>query len=150
MQAAYIFNHAGAPWLTQYWSREVVNQVFSGLSPYFGYNGEEDQGLIGTLSVLMKLGLFQMSGGCEENPYYEIGSPIFDAVTIKLNNNYYKGKSFRIETTNNCSANRYIQSSQINGVPFKTFRIRHSDIVNGGLLSLQMGPAPNLKWGIEE
>lgn len=150
MQAAFIFNHAQAPWLTQYWSREVVNQVFSGLSPYYGYSGEEDQGLMGTLSALMKLGLFQMSGGCEENPYYEIGSPIFDAITIKLDSNYFKGKSFRIEARNNNSVNRYIQNSHLNGVPLHTFRIRHSDIVNGGTLRLQMGPAPNFQWGVAE
>lgn len=147
MQAAFIFNHAGAPWLTQYWSREVVNQVFSGLSPYSGYNGEEDQGLIGALSVLMKTGLFQMSGGCEEDPYYEIGSPLFDAVVIKLDQRYYKGKSFRIETLNNGSMNRYIQRAELNGAPIDSFRIRHSDVVNGGTLTLHMGAAPNMAWG---
>jgi predicted alpha-1,2-mannosidase len=149
MQAAYIFNYAGAPWLTQYWSREVTNQVFSGLSPYYGYNGEEDQGLIGALSALMKVGLFQMTGGCEENPYYEIGSPVFDAVTIALNPAYYKGKSFRIEARNNSSANRYVQSGTLNGKAFTSFRIHHNDIVNGGTLQLQMSDAPNKQWGVE-
>lgn len=149
MQVAFIFNYAGAPWLTQYWSREVVDQVFSSLSPYHGYSGEEDQGLMGTLSALMKIGLFQMTGGCEENPYYEIGSPIFDAVTIALHPEYYKGKTFRIETINNSSARRYIQSAQLNGKQVNSFRIRHSDIVNGGKLVLQMDDAPNKKWGIE-
>lgn len=149
MQAAYIFNYAGAPWLTQYWSREVTNQVFSGLSPYYGYNGEEDQGLIGALSTLMKIGLFQMSGGCEENPYYEIGSPLFDAVTITLNPAYYRGKSFRLETKNNSSANRYVQSATLNGKNFTSFRIRHTDIVMGGSLVLHMSDAPNKQWGVE-
>lgn len=149
MQGAFIFNHAGAPWLTQYWTREVINQVFSGLSPYYGYSGEEDQGLLGALTSLMKIGLFQMSGGCEENPYYELGSPIFDAVTIHLNPAYYKGKSFRIETKNNSHANRYIQSASLNGRPFQSFRIRHSDIVNGGKMVLEMSDAPNKQWGIE-
>jgi putative alpha-1,2-mannosidase len=149
MQVAYVFNYAGAPWLTQYWSREVINQVFSGLSPYYGYNGEEDQGLMGALSALMKIGLFQMTGGCDENPYYEIGSPIFDAVDITLNPSYYKGKSFRIETKNNSSANRYIQSARLNEREITSFRIRHTDIVNGGRLILQMSDTPNKQWGIE-
>jgi predicted alpha-1,2-mannosidase len=147
MQAAFIFNYAGAPWLTQYWSREVVNQVFSGLSPYHGYNGEEDQGLMSALSVLMKVGLFQMSGGCEENPYYEIGSPLFDAVTIKLDQRYYKGSSFRIESRGNSNTNRYIQRSQLNEGAIHSFRIRHTDIINGGKLILDMGPGPNYSWG---
>lgn len=148
MQAAYIFNYAGAPWLTQYWSREVVNQVFSGLSPYYGYNGEEDQGLIGALSALMKIGLFQMTGGTEENPYYEIGSPMFDAVTLKLSLQYYSGKTFRIEARNTSSNNRYIRSALLNGKSFNSFRIRHSDIINGGNLILEMSDSPNKKWGL--
>lgn len=150
MQAAFIFNYAGAPWLTQYWSREVINQVFSGISPYYGYNGEEDQGLIGALSVLMKAGLFQMTGGCEEDPAYEIGSPIFDTVTISLHPDFYKGKTFRIEARNNSHSNRYIQSAQLNGKSFQSFRIRHSDVVNGGTLVLDMSAMPNKQWGLEK
>lgn len=149
MQAAFIFNHTGQPWLTQYWSREVINQAFSGLSPYHGYNGDEDQGLMGALSVLMKIGLFQMTGGCEEDPTYEIGSPIFDAVTITLNPSYYKGKSFRIEIKNNSSINRYIQSAKLNDLSLNSPWMRHSDLVNGGQLLLIMSDAPNRHWGIE-
>ena len=146
---AYIFNYAGAPWLTQYWSREIIDQVFSGLSPYSGYNGEEDQGLMGALSVLIKLGLFQMTGGCEEDPYYEIGSPIFDAATITLDPRYYPGKRFRIEARNTSSNYRYVQSATLNGKPHRAFRIRHQDIANGGVLTLDMSDAPNKQWGIE-
>ncbi|NND31043.1 MAG: glycoside hydrolase family 92 protein, partial [Saprospiraceae bacterium] len=62
MQTAFIFNHAGAPWLTQYWSRKVVEKVYNDLSPESGYSGDEDQGLMGSLAVLMKLGLFSMDG----------------------------------------------------------------------------------------
>jgi len=149
MQVAYIFNYAGKPWLTQYWSREVVNQVFSGLSPYTGYSGEEDQGLMGSLSVLMKLGIFQMTGGCEEDPYYEIGSPIFDAVTIQLHPAFYPGKTFRITSQHNSSANRYIQSAVLNGKSLLSFRFRHSELIKGGSLSLEMADAPNHNWGIE-
>lgn len=149
MQVGFIFNYAGVPWLTQYWTREVTNHVFSGLSPYNGYSGEEDQGLIGALCVLMKMGIFQMNGGCEENPRYEIGSPLFDGVTVQLHPAYYKGKSFRIEARNNSSANRYIQAAQLNNKEVKSFSVRHNDIVNGGTLVLQMSDTPNKQWGVE-
>ena len=88
MQMAYLFNYAGAPWLTQYWSRAVIDSVYSGLSPHFGYSGDEDQGLMGSLSVLMKMGIFTMRGGTELDPVYEIGSPIFDEITIHLDQNW--------------------------------------------------------------
>ncbi|MCP5116141.1 MAG: glycoside hydrolase family 92 protein, partial [bacterium] len=41
---AHLFSHAGAPWLTQYWVRRVKQETFGDVSPYGGYNGDEDQG----------------------------------------------------------------------------------------------------------
>jgi predicted alpha-1,2-mannosidase len=145
--AAFIFNHAGAPWLTQYWSREVIGKAYEDLSPQYGYNGDEDQGLMGSLSVLMKIGLFQMTGGCEEDPVYEIGSPVFDAVEIRLHPSYYRGKLFRIETKNNSSKNRYIKNGELNGRPQTSVEVRHHEIVNGGRLVLKMTDKPNRAWG---
>jgi len=138
-QAAFIFNHARQPWLTQKWCRTVVDSVFSGLSPTIGYQGDEDQGLMGSLAVLMKIGLFQMSGGCEEDPIYEIGSPVFDKVTIHLNPDYYQADTFEIITTNNGSDAPYIQSTTLNGNPLDTFYFRHSHINAGARLTIEMG-----------
>lgn len=147
-ETVFIFNHAGAPWLTQYWSRMVVDSAYSKLSPYFGYNGDEDQGLMGSLSVLMKIGLFQMTGGCEPDPVYELGSPIFDKVTINLNPNYYKASQFIMEAVNNSENNKYIQSTTLSGNPVNTYFIRHSDINRGSTLVLKMGDSPSKTCGI--
>jgi predicted alpha-1,2-mannosidase len=149
-QAAFIFNYAGAPWLTQYWSRTIVDSAYSDLSPYYGYNGDEDQGLMGSLSVLMKLGMFQMTGGCEENPKYELGSPLFDKVTIDLNPRYYRAKNLIIETRNNSPQSPYIQSVSLNGQPLQTFYFRNSDINEGARLLIEMGIKPNKEWGIDQ
>ena len=109
IHTAFIFSAVGAPWLTQKWSRAVVDSVYSGLSPNYGYNGDEDQGLMGSLAVLMKIGLFQVNGGTEIDPAYQIGSPIFDKVEIDLSSEYYSGKTFTIETVNNSKDNVYIK-----------------------------------------
>src|SRR5690606_3798230 len=101
IQTSFVFNHLGRPDLTQYWTRAVISRTFSGVSPETGYSGDEDQGLMGSLNVLMKVGLFQMNGGTEENPGYQIGSPLFNKVTIHLNPNYYEGGKFEIEAKNN-------------------------------------------------
>jgi len=146
-QQAFLFNHAGAPWLTQYWSRTVVDSVFTNMSPFFGYQGDEDQGQMGALAVLMKIGLFQMSGGCDEDPIYEIGSPVFDKVTIHLNQKFYKARVFSIETKNNGANSPYIQSATLNGKPLKNYYFRHSDINNGAKLVLNMSNIPNKAWG---
>jgi len=146
-QAAFIFNPAGAPWLTQYWSRTVVDSVFTNMSPYFGYQGDEDQGQMGALSVLMKIGIFQMSGGCEEDPIYEIGSLVFDKVTIHLNPKYYKARVFSIETKNNGASSPYIQSATLNGKLLEKYYFRHSDINIGAKIFFEMGDKPNKTWG---
>ncbi|HYC85504.1 MAG TPA: GH92 family glycosyl hydrolase [Chryseosolibacter sp.] len=148
MHASFIFNHAGAPWLTQYWTREVVDHVYSALSPSEGYSGDEDQGLMGALGVILKMGIFQMTGGCEPDPRYDICSPIFDSITIKLDPRYYPGKSFRIETRNNSHANRYIRSARLNGKSLSRAFLRHSEIVTGGTLVIQMSDSPNKRWGL--
>ncbi len=145
IQTAFIFNHLGRYDLTQYWSRKVVNNAFSGLSPATGYNGDEDQGLMGSLAVLMKIGLFQMNGGTEENPEYQIGSPIFDKITIKLNKDYYPGETFQISTVDNSKNNVYIIDAKLNSTPLKSYRIRHKDIIAGGILQLKM--SSNSKTG---
>lgn len=142
-QMAFIFNHAGAPWLTQYWSRAVIDSAYSKLSFRDGYNGDEDQGLMGSLSVLMKMGIFQMTGGCEENPQYELGSPLFDKVTISLHPDYFKAKKLVIETKNNSEKNCYIKSANLNGKPLKNLYFRHSDINERAFLWIEMDDKPN-------
>ncbi|MEZ4902110.1 MAG: GH92 family glycosyl hydrolase [Spirosomataceae bacterium] len=84
IQTAFLFNYSGAPWLTQYWARQVIEKCYSGISPQFGYSGDEDQGLMGSLSVLMKTGLFSVNGGTSPQPFYEISSPIFNKITFHL------------------------------------------------------------------
>jgi predicted alpha-1,2-mannosidase len=139
IQTAFVFNVLGRADLTQYWSREVVNAAFSGLSPATGYNGDEDQGLIGTLAVLYKIGLFQMNGGTEANPVYQIGSPLFDQIKIELNSKYYPGKSLTIKTINNNHKNRYVLAADLNGKSVNTSSINHNELVKGGVLTLKMG-----------
>ena len=138
IQTAFVFNALGRPDLTQYWSRKVIDKAFSGLSPATGYNGDEDQGLMGSLAVLMKMGLFQMNGGTDNNSEYQIGSPIFDVVTINLNQDYYKGEKFVIKAKNNDPNNVYLNKVTHNEETILDFTIKHKDITNGGELILEM------------
>lgn len=142
IQTVFIFNRAGAPWLTQYWSRMVIDSAYSALSPFYGYNGDEDQGLMGSLSVLMKMGIFQMTGGCEADPVYEIGSPVFKKITITLNSKYYKANNFIIEANDNSAKNIYVKNISVNGKPRQEYNFHHSDINKGLRLELDMTDLP--------
>ena len=147
MQMANLFNYSGAPWLTQYWSRQVVETVYSGISPEYGYSGDEDQGLMGSLAVLMKMGLFSTRGGAGKDPVYEISSPIFRKITIALDPNFYPGSEFTIIANNTSQENMYIQSAKLDGVDLNRPWYFHRDLVDGGTLELEMGPEPNKQWG---
>jgi predicted alpha-1,2-mannosidase len=145
MQAPWLFNYAGAPWLTQKWTREVMEHSY-GTGPA-GYVGDEDQGQMGSYYVMMAMGLFEMDGGCSLKPLYEISSPLFRRIVIHLDKNYYPGREFVIETKNNSPENVYIQSATFNGEPLDKPWIYHREVVKGGTLVLVMGPEPNKEWG---
>jgi len=143
IQTAFIFQKLGRPDLSHFWTRAILNKVYSELNPNSGYNGDEDQGLMGSLAVLMKIGLFQMNGGTEENPSYQIGSPIFDEIKIKLNPSYYPGKQFIIKTVNNSPNNVYVNSGSWNNQILRNFELQHDQIINGGELILEMSDTSN-------
>ena len=145
MQAAYLFNFSGAPWLSQKWAREIMNHYY-GLGPINGYPGDEDQGQMGAWYVMSAMGLFEMDGGCAVRPTYEIASPVFDKVTIHLDDRYYEGRTFVIEAKNNSKDNIYIQSATLDGHPLNKPWFYHSQLADGGALVLEMGPAPNKDW----
>ncbi len=148
MQAAWLFNYSGKPWLTQKWVRAILDNYY-GTGPIDGFPGDEDQGQMGSWYVMSSIGLFEMDGGASTDPVYEIGSPIFSKITIQLDKNHYEGKQFVIEAKNTSAENKYIQSAVLNGKPLNRFWFYHSELVQGGELVLEMGPEPNEKWGIE-
>ena len=147
---AHVFSHAGKPWLTQYWVRRVKEQAHGAITPDRGYGGhDEDQGQMGGISTLMAIGLFSLDGGSKQNPVYDITSPVFDEITIKLDSDYYKGQEFKIKTYNNSAKNCYIQRARLNGTEYNSYQIPHTVYAQGGLLELWLGDTPNKEWGME-
>lgn len=148
---AHVFSYAGAPWLTQYWVRQVKEQAYGGTTPELGYGGhDEDQGQMGGVSALMAIGLFNILGNESQTPFYEITAPIFDKITIKLDNRYYEGKEFTIKTYNNSSENCYIQKAKLNGAELDNFWFTHEQFAAGGLLEIWLGDTPNKEWGLSQ
>jgi putative alpha-1,2-mannosidase len=96
----------------------------------------------------MAIGLFDIQGGASTQPHYEITSPIFDRIRIRLDPHYYPGRMFTIATINNKPGNMYIQSAKLNGKPILgRFWITHEEFIAGGTLEIELGPAPNKGWG---
>jgi predicted alpha-1,2-mannosidase len=146
MHFAFLFNWAGTPWLTQHWSREVLQRYY-GHGTGDAYLGDEDQGQMSAWFVMASMGLFQMDGGCRVDPVYELGSPLYPRVTIDLGARFGRGRSFTITARNASRSNRYIQSARLNGEVLNRWWFRASELLRGGELVLEMGPEPNRSWG---
>jgi hypothetical protein len=148
LEDAHMFNYVGYPWLTQHWVRQVKEQTYGGTSTTDGYGHfDEDQGQMGGMSVLMAIGLFEVTGGGLEHPLYDITSPIFDKVTITLNRKYYKGSKFEIVTHGASEENQYIQRAELDDRPLDNAWFRHDQLADGGTLQLWLGDKPNKQWG---
>ncbi len=146
MHFAFLFNWVEKPWLTQKWSRAIINRYYGyGLSN--AYLGDEDQGQMSAWFIMASLGLFQTDGGCRVDPIYEIGSPIYQKVTIDLGEQFNRGKTFTIEAKNASRKNIYIQSATLNGETLSTFQFPARELLKGGNLILEMGSKPNKNWG---
>ena len=143
LHISWMFNEAGRPSLTQNWVRAILNEFYGtdGIHGY-GYGQDEDQGQLGAWYVISSLGLFDMKGLTDQAPSFALGSPLFDKITIQLNDRYYKGKEFVIEARNNSKQNDYVQSMDLNGKTLTDTRIPFSEIVQGGRLVLEMGNQP--------
>ncbi|MCX6326574.1 MAG: GH92 family glycosyl hydrolase [Bacteroidia bacterium] len=139
--AIYLYNFAGEPYKTQKHVREVMDKLYSsGLSDGKGLCGDEDNGQTSAWFVFSSMGFYPVCPGSGE---YVIGSPLFEEVTLTLEN----GKIFTVKALNNSAGNVYIQSAILNGKPFERTFIRHDEIFMGGVLEFTMGALPNKTWG---
>ncbi len=147
---SWLFNYSGKPWLTQKWTRTICNE-FYGTEPLhgYGYGQDEDQGQLGAWYVMASIGLFDVQGHSGAQPTFQLGSPLFDKITISLNEDYYSSDKLVIVAENNLADHQYIQSAQLDSKDLKNSWIIREELINSGSLKLVMGPEPNKNWGIE-
>lgn len=134
----YLYNYAGQPWKTQKRIRKLLQEWFR--NDLMGVPGDEDGGGMSAFVAFSQMGFYPVTPG---SPTYNIGSPVFSDVIIDLGN----GKTFEIKAVNSSEDNKYIQSAKLNGKEWNQPWFSHKDIVNGGLLELEMGNKANKEWG---
>ena len=139
-QVAYMFNYAGEPWRTQKYVRHILDTEY--LDDAGGLSGNDDAGQMSAWLLFSYMGFYPV---CPATPYYMIGSPVFQKLTLNLEN----GKAFTIIAENASSENIYIQRAELNGQPYTHNYLLHEDIMKGGELHFVMGNKPNPAWGRE-
>ncbi|SBW04675.1 GH92 family glycosyl hydrolase [uncultured Dysgonomonas sp.] len=134
----YLYNYSGEPWKAQYWAREIMDKLYNPNPD--GYCGDEDNGQTSAWYVFSALGFYPVCPGSDE---YILGSPLFNSVTLNLEN----GKKVVIKAENNNKANRYISSMAINGKAHSKNYLTHDTLLKGANINYKMAATPNIKRG---
>jgi len=142
----FLFNRLGDPQKTQRIVHSLLNEKmihkYGGNSefptPYVGraYKDtpegfmpemDEDDGTMGAWYIFSSIGLYPLIVG---EPVYEITSPLFDRIQIKLDN----GNTFKIITKNRSNALAPVKEILLNGNNYSSRQLSHDSILNGGTL----------------
>ena len=132
--AAYLYAYLGR----QYKTAELVHQICKELyhdSPD-GLCGNEDCGQMSAWYVLSAIGFYPV---CPGSGQYVIGSPLFDKVTIHLQN----GKDIVINAK---GSGHYIHSLKLNGAAYDKAFITIEQLRDGCTLDFEMGIRPDKDW----
>ncbi|MES2920870.1 MAG: GH92 family glycosyl hydrolase [Verrucomicrobiota bacterium] len=137
----YIYNHLGAPWKTQKRVRQLLEFAFTDTA--HGIPGDEDGGGMSAFVVLSMMGFYPEVPGV---PVYEMGSPVFEKISINLHN----GKRFEINAKGSSRDHKYIKSISYNGKPGNALWFRHDDVLGGLKIDIEMSDTPNKELGTAE
>ena len=130
---AYLYNFTNAPHKTQLYVDRILSEMYHNAPD--GLSGNEDCGQMSAWYVLRTLGLYPIAPG---KPVYQIGRPLMNSATIKLEN----GKSIRINCFDQSIENKYVQDVSWNGQVLEKMEISHEQLMQGGILTFVMGPEP--------
>ena len=96
-----------------------------------GMINNEDCGQMSAWYIFSAMGFYPV---CPGKPVYDLGTPLFDKVTLNLEN----GNKFVIEAENLSKENIYVDSVTVNGKKLEGLLLKHSDIVKGGEMKFFM------------
>lgn len=134
----YLYNYGGAPWKTQYWVRQTMNNLYKATPD--GYCGDEDNGQTSAWYVFSAMGFYPV---CPATDQYVLGAPLFKKMTI----NFENGKQLVIAAQENSDKNIYIKGLQFNGKEYDKNWLNHFELQKGGLLNFHMSAVPNKNRG---
>lgn len=121
----YLFSYVkGEEWRTQKTTRELVAKHFKNSTD--GLPGNDDTG---TMSAWV---LFSMMGFYPDNatdPSYTFTTPVFDKISLRLDDFHYHGQAIEIETVRPSREAVYIDKIVIDGKRWSSYRISHDELV---------------------
>lgn len=137
----YLYNYAGQPWKAQQKVRMVMDKLYS---PHpDGYCGDEDNGQTSAWYVFSAMGFYPVCPGSDE---YVLGSPLFNKVTLSLQN----GNILEISAPANSAENQFVKKLKFNNKNVDVNYLKHSELMKGGRLNFTMSAEPNRNRGTDK
>ncbi|MFD1768815.1 GH92 family glycosyl hydrolase [Sphingobacterium suaedae] len=137
LHIAWLFHFANRPDLSQKWVRAICDEFYGTDGTHgYGYGQDEDQGQLGAWYVLAGIGLFDVKGLTASDPSFQVGTPLFDRVTINVPNSLRK-RPLIIETSNTDAGYIYIDQVVWNGQPQKKLSLPFRALEEGGVLTIK-------------
>jgi predicted alpha-1,2-mannosidase len=125
----YLFNYIkGEEWRTQKIVKDLIQQYF--LNSSDGIPGNDDTGTMSVWLIYSMMGIYPLVPGV---PNYTFTTPVFDKITIQLNEKYYGGKQLIIEKKFK-NKEGAIKGVYLNGKPYKSYFIDHKELIDEGNL----------------
>jgi predicted alpha-1,2-mannosidase len=131
MHAAYLFNDADRPDLTQKWVRWILENKY-GIG-FDGLDGNDDAGTLSAWYIFSALGFYPVAGSDK----YQIGAPLFQKTEVKVGNDL-----LTIVANNYSLRNIYVQKVWLNDSLLDRSWLTHAEISSGGILIFEMGEQP--------
>ena len=130
----YLFSYfKGEEWRTQLLTRQCLDRYFHNAPN--GIPGNDDTGTMSAWAVFSMMGIYP------DNPAdasYTITTPVFDKVTIRLEQPV-NGHDHLVIEAPGAADNTRIKGITIGGRPYKSFRISHQDLLRNGGFKLRLG-----------
>ena len=108
--APWLFPFAGAQYLTAYWTRYLVNNVYTA-NGKSGLPGNDDYGTMSSWLIWGLIGFYPMAG----TEQYIVGSPSFNNITINRKEEYGLSNIHIIAYNNTSVDNVYVKKLIVNG-----------------------------------
>ncbi|WP_282124816.1 GH92 family glycosyl hydrolase [Marinifilum flexuosum] len=130
----FLFNYfKGEEWRTQKEVRRLVDEYYKNAPD--GIPGNDDCGTLSAWIVYSMMGMYPV---CPGDTDYALTSPVFDKITIELNQEFYPGKKLEIVTKKKNANDIYIKSIKRNGSNHSSYFINHDDLVKGGTIEFEL------------
>jgi len=134
LHAAYLFNSAGRPDLTQKWVGWILDHKYG--DDFNGLDGNDDGGTLSAWYVFSALGFYPLAG----TDRYQLGAPLFKEARVRIGENI-----LAIIADKYAPQNIYWRKAWLNDALLGRTYLQHNEIAKGGTLRFEMSSEPGMK-----